>query len=312
MHANRRLIFVVVAALALPGIALLGLVGVNALPQATTSNATVLIAAGDIADCQSDGDTATARLVATLPGTVVALGDNAYERGTTRDFADCYDTTWGAFKARTRPVPGNHDYETPSAAAYFRYFGSQAGDATGGYYVFTLGSWRIYALNSNCSDIGGCDPGSPEYEWLVADLKAHPADCVAAYWHHPRWSSGTHGNYRRMKPIWDLLYRNGADVVLNGHDHDYERFAPQDAAGRVDPAFGLREFVVGTGGKSHYRFRDPPLPTTQVRNDDTYGVLELTLDADSYKWRFVPAAGGTFTDGGTTPCHSAPPSTRAS
>ena len=305
------MLIVACAALLVAGAGLLGLVTGNA-GQPVANGPAVLIAAGDIADCNEDGDSATATLVEGMPGTVIALGDNAYEVGSSSDYAQCYGPTWGAFKSRTRPVPGNHEYGSPGALPYFRYFGADAGDAGRGYYAFELGSWRMYALNSNCDNIGGCGRTSAQYAWLTADLAAHPASCVAAYWHHPRWSSGMHGNQSRMQAIWEALFRAGAEIVLSGHDHDYERFAPQDASGQVDSAFGVREFVVGTGGKSHYGFRDPPLANSQARNDDTFGVLRLQLDTDAYTWQFMPVAGGTFTDRGTTPCHSAPPSTQAS
>jgi acid phosphatase type 7 len=266
----------------------------------------VIVAAGDIADCGSNGDEETAALLSKIGGTVITLGDNAYEQGSRHDYDSCYSPSWGSQKARTKPAPGNHEYESPDSAPYFTYFGAAAGPSGKGYYAYDLARWRIYSLNSNCSSIGGCKVGSPEYDWLIADLQANPRDCVAAYWHHPRYSSGSHGNYARMQPIWKALFDAGADLVLVGHDHDYERFAPMDAAGKVDAAHGMREFVVGTGGKSHYAFGKSVLATSQVRNDDTFGVLKVTLHADAYDWQFVPVAGATFTDSGTTPCHAPP------
>ena len=264
----------------------------------------VLVGAGDIAACgdQFNGDEATAALLDTISGTVVTLGDTVYPSGTADQFAQCYDPSWGRQKARTRPVPGNHDYMTSNATPYFQYFGAVAGEADKGYYSYDLGAWHIIALNSNCSNIGGCDMGSTEYKWLVADLAAHPARCTLAYFHHPRFSSGPHGDNAFIQPFWQALYDAGADVVLNGHDHDYERFAPQTPASAPDEQRGIREFVVGTGGYSHYAF-GTPAANSELRNDDTYGVLKLTLHEDSYDWQFIPVAGGAFTDAGTGVCH---------
>jgi hypothetical protein len=265
----------------------------------------VLIAAGDIGSCVSDGDEATAKLVEAISGTVVTLGDNVYERGTVEQFAGCYAPAWGQFKDRTRPSPGNHDYLTPGAAAYFDYFGAAAGELGKGYYSYDLGAWHIIALNSVCWEVGGCGAKSPQAEWLADDLQAHSsAVCTLAYWHHPRFSSGLHGNFDLMQTLWDVLYAGGADVVLNGHDHDYERFVPQDPQGAADLARGIREFIAGTGGRILYPLLGPPLPNTEVRSDETFGVLKLTLHPARYDWAFVPIAGGTFTDAGSGECHS--------
>jgi hypothetical protein len=265
----------------------------------------VLIAAGDIASCVSEGDEATALLVEAITGTVATLGDNVYERGTAEQFAGCYDPTWGQFKDRTRPAPGNHDYLTPAAAGYFEYFGEAAGELGKGYYSYDLGAWHIVALNSVCWEVGGCGAKSPQATWLAADLEAHTsAVCTLAYFHHPRFSSGLHGNLDLMQTLWDVLYAGGADVVLNGHDHHYERFAPQDPQGVADPVRGIREFIAGTGGRSLYPFLGPPLANTEVRSALAHGVLELTLHAASYDWEFVPVAGETFTDAGSGECHS--------
>ncbi|MCZ7570519.1 MAG: metallophosphoesterase [Ardenticatenaceae bacterium] len=262
----------------------------------------MLIGAGDIAGCSSTGDEATAALLDQIPGTVFTTGDNVYSSGTAKQFANCYDPSWGRHRARTRPAPGNHDYGTAGAAGYFDYFGPLAGEPDKGYYSYDLGAWHIVVLNSNCSAIGGCAAGSPQEQWLRADLAAHPAACTLAYWHHPLFSSGLHGNSPSMQAIWEALYAYAADVVLNGHDHDYERFAPQDPNGVADPAHGIREFVVGSGGKSHYPFLGLPIANSEVRNDNTFGVLKLTLHPASYTWEFVPEAGQTFTDAGSEPC----------
>ncbi len=271
-----------------------------------TVNATsdpVFVGAGDIAGCASSGDEATAKLLDGIPGTVYTLGDNAYESGTATEFANCYDPSWGRHKARTMPAVGNHEYNTPGASGYDDYFGAAAGDPTRGYYSYDLGAWHIVALNSMCENVGGCGPDSPMVTWLQRDLAANPASCTLAYWHHPVFSSGSeHGNDPKMIPSWDALYAAGADVVLSGHDHDYERFAPQTSSGVADPARGIREFVVGTGGKSHYAF-GTIRANSEARNADTNGVLKLTLHPTSYEWQFVPEAGKTYSDSGSDSCH---------
>jgi 3',5'-cyclic AMP phosphodiesterase CpdA len=246
---------------------------------------------------------ATARLVRKLdPQVVLTLGDNQYENGTLAKFHRSYDRSWGRLKGRTRPAPGNHDYRTTGAAGYFDYFGARAGRRSRGYYSFNLGGWHLIALNSECTQVGGCGKGSPQERWLRADLAAHPARCVLAYWHKPRFSSGMHGNNPTYTAFWQALYRAGAELVLVGHDHDYERFAPQTPSGRADRARGIRQFVVGTGGKTHYGFRRIRA-NSQVRNSNTFGVLRLTLHASGYDWRFVPEPGKTFTDTGHGTCH---------
>ena len=233
---------------------------------------------------------------------VLPLGDIQYEIGTLRDFRRSYDLSWGRLRDISRPVPGNHEYGTPQAAGYYAYFGARAGAPARGYYSYDLGAWHLIALNSNCGAIGGCGRGSPQERWLRADLAAHKTSCTLAYWHHPRFSSGLHGNSDVYTAFWKTLYDAGADVVLVSHDHDYERFAPQDALGRADPARGIREFVVGTGGRSRYPFRTPR-PNSEVRNSVAFGILALTLRANSYDWRFVPEAGQSFTDTGSAACH---------
>lgn len=263
----------------------------------------VLLAAGDIASCSSPADEATAALLAARPSaTVATLGDNAYDRGTPEEFTGCYGPSWGAARARTKPTPGNHDYATPGAAGYFGFFGAAAGDPTKGYYSYDLGAWHVVALNSNCWAVS-CARGGAQEAWLRADLAAHPRRCTLAYWHHPRFSSGrVHGSTPAVGPLWQALYDAGVDVVLAGHEHTYERFAPLDPAGAVDPARGLRSFVVGTGGRSHYAF-GAALPGSEVRNSGTYGVLQLTLQAEGLAWQFLPEPGKAFRDAGTAGCH---------
>jgi Ca2+-binding RTX toxin-like protein len=267
----------------------------------------VLVGAGDIAKCNDLRDEATADLLDDIPGTVYTTGDNAYDSGTSAEFQNCYQPSWGRHKARTHPTPGNHEYFTAGASGYFGYFGSAAGDPTKGYYSYDLDEWHIVSLNSQCGQVGGCGSASPMVTWLKQDLAANPAACTAAYWHHPVFSSGAeHGNDPKMKPSWQALYDADADVILAGHSHNYERFSPQDANGVADPQLGIREFVVGTGGPTVHGFGTIQ-PNSEVRNAGTSGVLKLTLHPTSYDWEFVPVAGKTFTDTGSGQCHGLPP-----
>lgn len=270
--------------------------------QTPSSEAPVFVGAGDISSCGNDHDEATARLLDVIEGTVFTLGDNAYGSGAEAEFASCYEPTWGRHRDRTRPSPGNHDYRTPGAGPYFAYYGEAAGDPGLGYYSFDLGGWHIISLNSNCDDIGGCDEGSEQLTWLQEDLAAHPAACTLAYWHHPRFSSGKHGNEDEVAPLWDALYDAESEIVLSGHDHTYERFAPQDPNGAPDPDGGIRQFVVGTGGAGLYDFENIQ-PNSEIRENETYGVLKLTLHPDGYEWEFIPEEGEAFTDTGSGSCH---------
>lgn len=284
-----------------------GITGTSTVTVTTTpppSNDPVLVGAGDIASCSSTGDEATANLLDGIAGTVITLGDNAYDNGTASEFTNCYGPSWGRHLARTMPSAGNHEYNTLNATGYYGYFGTAAGDPGKGYYSYDLGAWHIIVLNSNssCTTIS-CAAGSPQETWLRADLAAHANVCTLAYWHHPRFNSGaSHGNNTAVAPFWDALYQYGADVILNGHEHVYERFAPQTPAAVADPAAGIRQFTVGTGGRSHYTFGTIQ-PNSEVRDATSYGVLKLTLHATSYDWQFVPVAGATFTDSGTGSCH---------
>jgi hypothetical protein len=264
----------------------------------------ILVGAGDIADCRDlVGAEATGKLLDQIPGTVMAAGDLAYPDGSKENF-ECYDKTWGRAKTRTRPAPGNHEFHAAGATPYFEYFGAAAGDPKTGYYSYELGTWHIIVLNSECKDVGGCEAGSPQEKWLRADLAAHPVACTLAYWHKPLFSSGgAHGNDLTVKALWQALYEANADVVINGHDHDYERFAPQTPGGVADPSRGIREFVVGTGGKNHRPFSEPPKPNSEVRDFTAFGVLKLTLKPRGYDWQFIPEPGKTFTDSGSGSCH---------
>lgn len=268
----------------------------------------ILVGAGDIATCWSDADEATAQLLDDLfapnpPGRVMTLGDNAYDSGTLQEYQDCYEPTWGRHKSRTVPSAGNHEYGTTNAQGYFDYFGAAAGEFGKGYYSYDLGTWHIVVLNSNCMKVGGCTTDSAQYQWLVDDLAQTTAPCTLAYWHRPRFSSGTeHGSSTRMKAAWQALYDAGAEVIVVGHEHHYERFAPQTATGVADAAQGIRQFVVGTGGADLYPL-GPPIANSEVQNATTHGVLKLTLHPTSYTWEFLPIAGQTFTDSGSTVCH---------
>ena len=264
----------------------------------------ILVGAGDIAVCGSSGDEATSNLLVDISGTVFTLGDNAYSNGSATDYTNCYDPSWGRVKSRTRPTPGNHEYQTANASGYFGYFGSAAGDPARGYYSYDLGAWHIIVLNSNssCTTIS-CAAGSAQEQWLRADLAANTKACTLAYWHHPRFSSGaTHGNNTAVAPFWNALYEYGAEIVLNGHEHVYERFAPQTPNATPDAATGIRQFTVGTGGAGLYSFSSSIQPNSEVRNNTSLGVLKLTLRSGGYDWQFIPAT-GTFTDSGTGSCH---------
>jgi acid phosphatase type 7 len=265
--------------------------------QVRSASPSVLVGAGDIASCSSSGDAATAKLVGGIAGTVATFGDNAYEYGSSTNYRECYAPTWGGHKARTRPSPGNHDYRTSGASGYFGYFGSAAGPQGKGYYSYNLGSWHVIALNSNIS----MSSTSAQVRWLRSDLAAHRVACVLAYWHHPRFSSGRHGNSTAVQPLWQALYDAGADVVISGHDHVYERFAPQTPTGAADPARGIRQFVAGLGGRSRYRF-SAVRANSQFRYNASYGVLKLELYPTSYTWSFINTA-RTVADRGSTSCH---------
>jgi PKD repeat protein len=270
----------------------------------------VLLAAGDIADCRRTSDDATANLLDNLQGIVVPLGDNAYLDGTTDEYNNCYAPTWGRQKARSRPAAGNHDYNTPDAAGYYGYFGAAAGDPTKGYYTYTLGSWFVIVLNTGTDRPINYAVGSPQEVWLRNELATHSQQCVLAMWHHPRFSTveGRDAIRPEVGPIWNALYEYGVDLVLNGHDHAYQRFAAQTPDGVADANYGIPQIAVGTGGgEGLYAFG--PISTGSnlvVRNNDTWGILKVTLRAGGYDWQFIPAAGGTFTDSGSGTCHGRP------
>lgn len=278
----------------------------------------VIAAAGDIACGTASPRSAACRqfetselLIEIRPSAVLALGDIQYEFGEYQDFLRFYDPSWGRLKPITRPAPGNHEYGVRGANGYFDYFagvGRNSSEVTGsrgeGWYSFNVGTWHLISLNSNCADItGGCGANSRQVSWLRADLQANrAATCTLAYWHHPRFSSGKSRDDRTYQPFWEALYELGADVVLVAHDHGYERFAPMSAQGQLDRARGIREFVVGTGGHSFQAF-GATLPNSEVRNNNTFGVIKMRLRPAGYEWAFQPIPGGTFTDSGSDTCH---------
>jgi hypothetical protein len=259
---------------------------------------------GDIASCSSTADEETAALVAAIPwGTVAALGDLAYEIGSPTEFANCYEPSWGRFKARTRPAPGNHEYKTPGASGYFGYWGTAAGTPGRGWYSYDLGAWHVIVLNSNCEFVGGCHAGSAQETWLRADLAANRSHrCTVAYWHHPRLSTGITGDASSVRPFWQALYEADADLVLAGHAHNYQRWMPVDPGGSRDDARGLRQFVVGTGGAPLHGVT-PRVARQEAADDNSYGVLRLALRPSGYDWRFVGVPGTTFADSGSASCH---------
>lgn len=272
----------------------------------------LLIGAGDIARCsQSANAAATGALIRTVlksfpDARVFTAGDNAYEDGSQSQFAQCYEPTWGSFNDRTAPAPGNHDYHTANAAAYFQYFDYYRTDPEAGrrgYYSFDIKGWHVVSLNSNVP----MNAASPQVSWLAKDLQKTTKRCILAVWHHPLFSSGLHGSEdydpgRRTGVLWETLSRYGADVIVNGHDHNYERFARQDQ-NAVASAAGIRQFVVGTGG-AKLRALNPPKPNSEVRDNEHYGVLALTLHPGSYEWTFLGADGVAYDrSDAAVPCH---------
>jgi len=286
-------------------------------PPAPGPPPVVVAAAGDIA-CDSNSPdfngglgtptTCRQKYTADLLGgasAVFALGDNQYETGRLAQYQRSYDLSWGRFKPITRPTPGNHEYYDweGGAKGYFDYFGAAASERGKGYYSYDLGAWHIVVLNSNCAYVNGCRVGSPQEVWLRSDLAAHRVRCTLAYWHHPRFATGRQGNYAAYQPFWQALYEHRAEVVLAGHDHNYQRYAPLTPTGSEDRVRGIREFVVGTGGRSHEHLRSGLGAHREAGNDNTFGVLRLTLYGKRYAWKFVPEAGSTFTDSGSAACH---------
>jgi hypothetical protein len=281
------------------------LLGAPAAASARAGDA-VLLAAGDIGNCLAAaerGPYLTADLLAVRPeATILALGDLAYTAGTAAEFLNCYGPTWGRFKDRTRPAPGNHEHRTPGAAGYFGYWGARAGESGKGYYGFDLGDWHLVALDSEI-DAG---PASPQVAWLKADLAASPRRCKLAYFHRPRWSSGRHGDADDLAALFQVLYDARVTLLLSAHDHDYERLAPLGPSGAVEPGRGVRQFVVGTGGAPLRGFA-APRAGSEARDATAKGVLQLVLRADGYDWAFLPVAGASYGDGGSGACVPAAP-----
>jgi hypothetical protein len=280
-----------------PGSVVIGAAGDIACPPSRKRNTEEF---GKTNACGMDD---TAKLLGTIhPDAVLTLGDHQYPSGSLIDFEAMYAKSWGAYRDITFPVPGNHEYGTPGARGYFTYFGARAGEPDKGYYSYDLGAWHLVALNSECDEIGGCGDSDPQATWLRQDLADHPRKCVLAYWHRPRFSSGTHGNSLDQDALWRILVAARAEVVLTGHDHDYERFVPMNADGRAESKKGMTQFVVGTGGASHYRFHDPE-PTSAARSTGRNGVLRLQLTTEAFAWQFLTTPDGEILDSGNTQCH---------
>jgi hypothetical protein len=265
-------------------------------PPVSASLPATWVGAGDIGEC-GGGSAQTADLLDRIDGTIFTTGDNAYPSGSRTDYQNCYNATWGRHRARTRPTPGNHEYESPGAMPYYEYFGPNAGPSGRGYYSYDVGAWHIVSLNSEAD----ARIGSPQESWLRADLAANPSACTAVYWHRALFGSGEHGGDAKMREIWRTLYQQNVDLVVVGHEHLYERFAPQDANGRVDPLRGIRQFVVGTGGAHTFRVRSSVGANSEMAAS-VWGVMVFTLDADRYRWRFV-SVDGSFHDEGAAACH---------
>lgn len=281
-------------------IVMIGRARLTSQPQ-NGDESVVLVGAGDIANCDMlGGARATAALLDKIEGTIFTLGDHAYPGGTAKQLKDCYEPTWGRHKARTRPTLGNHDVTTERGRPYFEYFGDNAGPSGRGYYSYDLGAWHIISLNGTAV----VDARSPQATWLREDLASHATDCVLAYWHMPLFSSGPHGGTPEMKEVWKILYEAGADVVVNSHDHLYERFAPLGLNGKPDPERGIRMFLAGTGGAGVYKLKKIA-PNSEAHDNTTYGVLKFTLSKGHYAWEFIPMAGQKFTDSGSAACSPA-------
>jgi alkaline phosphatase len=283
----------------------------TAAPGVGQTATATLVGAGDIASCSQSNDSATARLLGNISGTVFTLGDNVYPYGSAANFRDCYDPTWGEYKKRTKPSLGNHEYYdanynmTTNAGPYFDYFGARAGARGEGYYSYDRGAWHIVVLNSACGMVGGCESDSPQGRWLRNDLADNANhQCTMAYFHRPLYSTGTNVAGPDVKPFWKMLHNRDADLIVNGHAHRYERFAPMTPDGARSDANGIRQIVAGTGGQpggDEVSLEDAP--NLEVVKTGVFGVLKLRLRSDSYAWKFVPIEGQTFTDSGTTPCH---------
>lgn len=262
-----------------------------------SGSSAVLVGAGDIARCGVAGAEQTATLLDRMSGTVFVAGDNAYMDGSASDYRRCYDPTWGRHRHRTRPVPGNHEYQTPNAAGYFEYFGASAGPAGLGYYSYPLGSWLVLAVNSELP----AGEGSRQLQWVRDQLSVNRHDCTAVYWHRPLFSSGRNGPNHDMRDLWRVLHDMGVEIVLNGHDHLYERFAPQTPDGQIDSMKGIRQFTVGTGGAPKYDVRGRAANSEVTAS--VWGVASFTLQDGGYRWEFVPVEGESFRDSGTGVCH---------
>ena len=267
--------------------------------QLAADSVPVLVGAGDVADCSTDGAYFTAQLLDSIHGTVFVAGDAGYAtKKNPNPLATCYAYTWGRHRARTRPTPGNHDYSDGGPDRYFDYFGDRAGPRGAGYYSYDLGTWHVLAINTTVAS----DSSSPQGVWLRKDLDAHLGRCTVAYMHHPRFSSGPHTERAQLIPLWKTFAQYGVSVVIAGHDHIYERFVPFDADGKPDSVNGVRQFVAGTGGADRYSLTDL-LPGSEAHSSDAFGVLKLSLLAGRYQWEFIPVERDGYRDRGESPCH---------
>lgn len=270
-------------------------------PTQILATPVLLVGAGDISICGHDGDDQTAVLIESIPATLFTAGDNSNEEGAPYQYRDCFGPTWGRFKNRMHPSAGNHDYGYEDGKGYYDYFGDRAGPKGKGYYSYDVGEWHIIVLNSNCGFVS-CDRGSKQEKWLRADLASHSNKCTLAYWHHPLFSSGPDGNNKRMLDFWNALYEYGAEVVVNGDSHLYERYAPQTPDGKLDFENGIQEFIVGTGGVKLINFAKIQ-KNSYARDNSTFGVIQFTLWPDSYEWLFIPTEPGGYSDSGSAACH---------
>lgn len=297
-----RVVPTVLLALAAQVLAIMVLGALQATPASAQSQKVYV--AGDIADC-SGRSNSVANFLDNNSGPFLAPGDLAYDNGSNADFANCYNPRFGVHKSRTFPAPGNHEYNTPGAAGYFNYFGSRVGSQNRGWYETTINGWQVITLDSNCFLVGGCGAGSDQYQWLQSRLAARPNACRIAQWHHPRFTSSvSNPDFTGINPLFQLLYQAGTDLVMQGHAHHYERFAPMNPSGAIDSNRGIRTFVVGTGGAVQRGFGTAHLGSA-VRRTGTFGLLELTLNQSSYSWQFRTTNGPAINDTGSDTCHNA-------
>jgi hypothetical protein len=306
----RRLVVALVLVVVIAGVAVAAslLLRGRETPSGATVETATFVGAGDIAECPTQGDEQTALLldeiVAEHPETIIyTTGDNAYQDGSYQEYLDCYEPSWGRHKDRTYPAVGNHEFKQTKAEGYHEYWGDRGGPFDLYYYSYDVADWHIVVLNSECHRVG-CEFNSEDgdqVEWLEADLETSDARCTIALWHAPRWSSGRYSNDSEYDTFWRVLYEHGVEIVLNGHEHLYERFEPMNPDGDVDEARGIQQFTVGTGGGNLRGFRD--LQENSAARGSEHGVLQFELGPDGYAWEFLAVDGADFTDAGSATCH---------